>query len=695
VSAQPVPPVPGPRLRTFRVAVVAVFVLLVARLWHIQFARGAELRRQAEANSFVPREIEADRGVLYDSAGRKLVVNSPRFSVAVVPAALASGDAERWRQLGRLADLLGVPLHTGTVSRARDDQVDGSRAASTFDPDHPSIDALLPRDETGAIVWSSWDPVPVARNVPRETAFAIMEAQVELPFVTVGESSVRQYPAGPTMGQILGFTGSVPEDDLATYLAEGYRIYDIVGRDGLEATYERYLRGVKGQKIVEIDASGREQRQIGQTRAPVPGYNLHLTIDLEFQRAVEEALARGMRRTGVRSGAAVALDPRDGAIRALVSLPNYDNNLFSLGARAADFAELVDNPDRPLVNRAIAGLYAPGSTFKLITASAALQEGIVTPATRIFDPGHIELTNEYDPTVATPFYCWLRSGHGSLNIVGAIAHSCNVFFYQVAGSYYEGGHRQEGLGSERLGAYARRYGLGQTTGIELLGEAAGRVPTKAWFTEWYGETWTTGVTYDMGIGQANLLVTPIQMARVVAAVANGGTLYRPHLVERVTGSGDVAVARPGGRGTPLGVDGRHLAVIREGMRGAVQWGTAQSAWTHLPIEASIAGKTGTAIFCDYVADTGGDPCRRDREGNLLTHGWFTAFAPYDAPEIVVVVILDGSGLDYLLEGSRHAAPVAADVFRAYFDLPTPAPSATACADCPAATPAATAVPPRD
>jgi len=681
--------VPRTRLVVLRVVVVVAFTLLAAKLWHIQFARGAELRRQAEANSFVPREIEADRGVIYDSEGRQLVRNSPRFTVSVVPAALPEDEGDRQRQLAALADILGLELRAGAARQAAARAAAGqsTEALEVFDADEPGLYDLLPRTATGAIDRSHWDPVPVARNVPRVAAFALFEATVEMPFVMIGESSVREYPTGATLGPILGFTGSIPRDQLDEYLASGYRIYDVVGRDGLEATYERYLRGRKGEKIVEIDATGREQRQIGETRAAVSGHSLRLTIDAEFQAAVEEALAAGLRDTGARSGAVVALDPRNGDVRALVSLPNYDNNMLSTGARPEEFAALLSDPDLPLLNRAIAGQYAPGSSFKLITASGALQEGLITPRTKIFDPGHISLTNEYNPEESTPFFCWLRSGHGWLDIEGAIAHSCNVFFYQIAGSYIDESHRQDGLGSDRLAEYARAFGLGATSGIELYGEAAGRVPTKKWLADWSGDFWTTGLTYDMGIGQANTLVTPLQMARVAAAVANGGRLYKPRLVDRVVRADGEVVARPEREWAQVPVSPENLATVRSGMRGAVVYGTALPAWTHLPTQVAVAGKTGTAMFCDYIGDEAGAdtlyPCRRDSDGNLLTHAWFVAFAPYDDPEIALAVFIDGSGLDYVLEGSRHAAPVAAQILRAYFGLPAWSPPATAtpCLDC--------------
>ncbi len=662
---------------------IAVFALLGIRLWQIQLLRGGELRTRAAANRFVERETEADRGVVYDAGGRQVVRNRPRFTVHVVTAALPSDGAGERRVLRRVADMLGMPLGIAPVERAgRAHAAEGIGVAGS---PPMSVLALLEADES-ARVPRSWSAVPLARNVPRDTAFALMEQLAELPGVIVGEAPVREYPAGPTLAHLLGFTGSIPQEELADYRADGYRIYDIVGRSGLEATYEADLRGQKGRKWVEIDATGRELRTVGESQAPRAGHSLHLTVDVAFQTAVEEILAAALRRLGARSGAVVALDPSSGAVRALVSLPTFDNNMFSAGTSAEEFEALLGNPDRPLLNRAISGQYAPGSTFKIVTAAAGLQEGVITGRTRIFDPGVIYLTNEYDPTIRYPFTCWLRSGHGSLNVVGAIAHSCDVFFYEVGGGYHEGGANISGLGSRKLAAYARLFGLGQPTGIELLGEAAGRVPTPEWLLDFSGEYWGTGQTYITAIGQGYSLVTPLQMANVTAAVANGGTLYRPHLVDRVVDADGSVVRRPGGIIRRIPVDAAHLALIREGMRGAVEYGTAVRSWSRLPVGLSVAGKTGTAEFCDWVGDPAGGYCRRDREGHLLTHAWFVAFAPTEEPEIALAVFIDGSGMDRLLEGSRDAAPIAGDVLRAWFHLPTFQPATPTAAASAAPTP---------
>ena len=670
---------PSRRLTLLRIVAVVAFGVLVTRLWRIQLVQGGELRTQAEANRFVSREVDADRGVVYDAAGRQVVFNRPRYTVSVVPAALPAEPSARRRVLGALSRVLDVPVAVSSGAGRAARAAEAGAAAGLGEP--PSLERLLPAEGVGV-----WEAVPVARNVPRDEAFDLMAASYDLPGVLIGEAPVREYPAGATLGPVLGFTGSIPEAELTAYRARGYRIYDIVGQSGLETTYEADLRGRKGEKVVEVDALGRELRKVGE-RPSVPGHSLHLTVDLTFQEAAEAALARGLAAIGARSGAVVAIDPRDGAVRALVSLPTYDNNLFSVGASPEAFAALLADPDRPLVSRAIAGQYAPGSTYKMITASAALEEGVVVPDTRVVCPGVITLANEYDPSVTYPFYCWLRSGHGAVTVQAAIAQSCDVYFYEVSGSYYERGADQDGLGSQRLARYARLFGLGEPTQIELIGEAGGRVPTSDWLSEALDMFWGTGETYFTGIGQGYTLATPLQMANVTAAVANGGTLYRPHLVDRVVDAEGGVVREPGGTLRQLPVAAEHLALVRQGMRDAVERGTAQRAWTHLPAEVSVAGKTGTAQFCDYVTFADGTKgCRRDREGDLLTHAWFVAFAPAEAPEIALAVFVDGSGLDREIEGSREAAPIAADVLRAYFGLPDVQPTATPCTACPTPTP---------
>lgn len=677
--------VPGRRVAALQAITVLVGAVLIARLYDIQFTRGAELRTQADANRFVAREVEADRGVIYDAIGEKVVLNRPRFTVSVVTAALPKDVPELEQTLAKLAAVLGMPLDHDTVPNTpvgSAGQKDSSalETEASLQADTRPLRDILPY--SGSTLIRTWRSVPVARNVPREAAFRLMESSWSMPGVLVGEAPVREYPAGPALAHLLGFSSSIPPDELGDYTAKGYAIYDVVGRSGLEATYEGWLRGDKGEKVIEVDAAGRELRAVGRPEAPSPGHSLVLTVDLAFQRAVEDTLSAALTRIGAKSGAVVVIDPRDGAVRALVSLPTFDNNLFSAGATSEEFGALLSDERRPLFNRATSGQYPPGSIFKIVTASAGLAEGVIDRNTRIVDPGVIVLPNMYNPDITYPFYCWLRSGHGSLDVVGALAQSCDVFFYQVAGGYHEHGADQTGLGSETLGAYAREFGLGRPSGIELLGEAPGRVPNADWLAKALEVPWTTGETYTMGIGQSHLLVTPLQMAVAAATVANGGTVYQPHLVDRVLDAEGEIALRPGGVAGVLSVAPDILATVRQGMRDAVTVGTARSAWSRLPGEISVAGKTGTAEFYDPVITSDGVYPRRDKDGNLLTHAWFIAFAPYENPEVAIAVFVDGSGLDHIIEGSQVAAPIAADVLRAWFKIPSPTPATTDCPDCP-------------
>lgn len=701
------------RMRWLRWLPLVILAVLAMRLWQLQVVRGSELRLKAAQNRFAIRELEADRGIIYDRAGRRVVLNRPQFALRIVPAALPTDPAARDQVLRRVAEVLTSAEHRDTtgslpaasvpappsagVGAAAPSPAPGGGAspataiAALGDPIAERQDAIwrLLLDENGTFV-STWSALTVARNVPREAAFTLMEDEVELPGVLIGESSVREYPAGPSLAHLLGFTGSIPRESLGDYLAKNYQRQDAVGRTGVEFAFESDLRGTKGEKVVMVDAMGQEVQQLEQRRRPVPGHSLHLTLDLEFQQMAEAALSRGLHAVGARSGAVVALDPRDGAVRALVSLPTFDNNLFSTGASPEQYEALVTDPDRPLLDRALSGQYPPGSTFKVITASAGLQEGVIDERRRIVCPGLISIVNQYDPGTSYPYVCWIlgQGAHGAQDVRGAIANSCDVFFYEVAGGQATGRPEVRGLGSETLARYARAFGLGAPTGIDLLGEAEGLVPSAGWLKDTWDEIWTTGQTYIMGIGQSYTRATPLQMANVAAAMANGGTLWRPRVVDKVTDAdGNAIPGQPEGARIEairrIPVAPRYLQAVREGMRGAVTYGTAQSGWTHLPEQAHVAGKTGTAEFCEgYRVSDGGTPedmgddvwdCRRTKDGHLLTHAWFIAFAPFENPEIAVAVLVDGSGLSKVIQGSEVAAPIAADVLRAWFHLPAAEP----------------------
>jgi penicillin-binding protein 2 len=362
------------------------------------------------------------------------------------------------------------------------------------------------------------------------------------------------------------------------------------------------------------------------------------------------------------------MDPRTGEVLALVSLPSYDNNLFSGGISSSDYAQLSTDPNHPLMNHAISGQYPPGSTFKLVSATAVLEDKIVDETTFLRCGGTLYLPNKYFPddiTRAQPFYCWYRRGHGDLNIVGALIQSCDIYFYQAVGGYRD----LVGLGYERLADYAHEYGYGDVTGIDLAGEAPGLIPDDRWKRQVYGEHWVTGDTYNAAIGQGYILATPLQVLNTTATVANGGTVHRPQLVYQVTDAqGQVVQGFTPVVMRALDTPSEDLDLVRRGMYEAVQFGTA---WLARVPGLSVAGKTGTAEFA--LLDAEGNLIV-DENGFLPTHAWFTCFAPYEDPEIALVVFLEGGG-----EGSQTAAPVAANILRYYFGLnnPTPAPAATA------------------
>ena len=652
----------------FRIVVLLALTIIAFRLWELQIVSSEEFQRSADRNRFRLTPVDAPRGIIYDRFGRILVRNIPSFTVSIVPAGLPDDEASREAVLTRVGELLGIPVYTSArQEEASTTNGQGGLLWSVRGPKGPGIEEIL---EERTI--NPYAPVRIASDVDRQAAFIIEEEHLDLPGVLVEVEPLRQYVDGPLTAHILGYVGFIPSERLEDRRAQGYQPDDMVGLTGIELTQERFLHGTKGQKHIEVDAFEREVATIA-SEPTIQGHNVILTIDLELQRVVENALREGMRKASAGEsqssvGVVVAMDPRTGEILSLVSLPSYDNNLFSGGISYQDYVELSSNRHRPLVNHAISGQYPPGSTFKIVPACAALEERVIDRSTTLTCKGTLLLPNKHypdDPTKAQEFYCWYEHGHGPLNIVGAIQQSCDIFFYQVAGGYGD----FQGLGIERLANYAQMFGFGEQTGIELSGEAVGLLPSDRWKRQNYGENWFKGDTYNAAIGQGYVLATPLQVLNATAAVANWGTLYRPQLVYRITDAEDNVVRAL----TPepireLEISEENMAMVRQGMREAVSHGTAWLA--QLPYIA-VAGKTGTAEY-PGVDEEGNFIL--DEEGHLPTHAWFTAFAPYDDPEIVLVVFLDGGG-----EGSQVAVPVAADILRYYFGLPEPTPPPTATA----------------
>jgi len=632
----------GLRIVFLQVSIAAVFTLLVWQLWRLQIVRSAGYQVRADANRFRLVAVDAPRGVIYDRLGRILVRNVPSYTVSIVPAALPNEDAPRQDVLEQLAALLGMQAtDTGTVTLAGDSPAATGSSA---------IEAILERNTL-----SPHAPVAVMTDVDKQLAFRIEELHLRLPGVIIEVVAQREYPYGPLTSHWLGYVGAISAEQADYYLdqtGEDYTLRDRVGIMGVETTFEAELRGTKGLKHIEVDAYEREIDTLA-VDPPRPGNSLELTLDLDLQRASEDALREGMRRVNSTAGVVVAMDPQTGEILAMVSLPSYDNNLFAQGISYADFAELSANPERPLVNHAISGQYPPGSTFKVFPAAAALEEKVIDTRTSVRCSGELLLPNRYfpdDPSKAQKFKCWTPYGHGMQAVVGALANSCDIFFYQVSGGF----ENFEGLGLAEFNRYVRAFGFGEPTGIALEGESAGLIPDDRWKRINYGEPWTTGDTYNAGIGQGFDLVTPLQLLNGTAAVANGGTLYRPQVVRRVLDQ-DGNTVRPFEPETirKVPVADQNLAIVRLGMRAAVTEGTAHRVNL---AEVTVAGKTGTAEY----------PGPLDADGNLPTHAWFTAFAPYEDPEIALVVFVSGGH-----EGAKVAVPIAAQILRSYFGIPTP------------------------
>ncbi len=636
------------RYLIFQTLLVLALGAIVLRLWDIQIVSAEAYKQSAARNRTRLLTVPAPRGIVYDRTGRLLVRNVPSFAVSIVPAALPDDEDERRRVLERVSMLTGVPVDEEDPRAEYEESIEQQLSARSVGP---------------------YTPVRVASKVDRQAAFILEEEHLMLPGVLVEVDPLRAYTEGQLLAHVLGYVGHIPSEALDDYLDDpeaDYAPSDMVGLAGIELTEDKLLRGVKGRKHVEVDAFEREVNVLA-VREPIPGHNLWLTLDTQLQQVATKALREGMRKAGSDVGVLAAVDPRTGEVLAMVSLPAYDNNLFSGGISWRDYAALCEDPALPLVNHAISSAYPPGSTFKVVTGVAALAEGVIDTRTKITCQGKLYIPNKYfpdDPSMAQPFTCWASWGHGPLNIHSAIAQSCNIFFGVAAGGYGS----FEGLGMDRLEAYARAFGFGAPTGIDLSGESAGLIPNDRWKRQNYGEVWATGDTFNAAIGQGYVLVTPLQLLNATAAVANGGTLYRPQLVYRVVDSqGNVVEPFMPEPLTELDIADEHLAAIRLGMYQAVEWGTASGARVS---GVSIAGKTGSAEFAAF-----------DEEGNLVvdeegyapTHAWFTAFAPYEEPEIALVVLLEAGG-----EGSQAAVPVAAEVLRHYFGMqPEPEPTVTA------------------
>lgn len=471
-------------------------------------------------------------------------------------------------------------------------------------------------------------PIVIKENISRETALILESKFSEDPAISVEIASRRNYIGSSYFSHVLGYVGKINKEEYEKYA--NYLIDDYIGRDGLELYYEDILRGSYGERIVEVDSQGKI-KNIFASKEPRSGKNITLSIDSDLQKELYDGIRRMLLGLTTDRAAGIAIDPNTGKILALVSFPDFDNNKFIQGFSKKDFEKIKKNPSKPLFNRAVSGTYPPGSTIKPLIGAAALKEGVITLNQTINCTGSITVSSKDYPSIFRTFHDW--KAHGSTNITKAIAESCNVYFFTIGGGY----NNIKGLGIEKISQYLKQFGLGKRLGIDLPGEADGLVPDENWKREAKKEDWYIGDTYNVSIGQGDISVTLLQMALATAIIANKGTLFKPQIVDKIDGN-----PIPSQIIKDNIIDKEILDVIKRGMREAVTYGSAKQLYD-LPVK--VAGKTGTA----------------QSPGGKASHGWFTVFAPYENPKIVLTILIENGG-----EGSVVAVPIAKEILGWYF-----------------------------
>lgn len=597
-----------PKLTVLKVFVVLVFLIIAGKLFVSQIVQGRSLLDLANGNRIRPRVIAATRGLITDSKGNALAKNTPTFDLAVYPSDLPKISSERDSTYLKLSQISGV--------------------------DKDAIKQLAEKD--GLL---SLDEVVIKQNLTREEALIDEQKVSGLTGAFVAQRASRTYFSGTGLSHILGYTGKVSEDDLVSH--PEYLGSDWTGKTGIEKTYDDYLKGKNGVEQIEVDSAGRISRVLvdSNNREPIAGDNVGLYLDSDLQTKSYEFLMQGLEQakqntgdSSINSGVVIAMNPMTGAILAYVSVPVYDNNQFVNGISNTDYQKLLNDPSKPLLDRAAMGIYPPGSIIKIVMASAGLSEGVINRNTSLDTPPAITIGEWSFPD-------W--KDHGITNITRAIAESNNIFFYAIGGGF----DKIKGIGIDKMKKWWQSFGLGEKTGIDLPSEASGLLPDAAWKEKVKGEDWYIGDTYHVAIGQGDLLVTPLQMLRATSVIANGGKLISPQLVSKITDpSGNVIKEFAPRIENPQVASTDVIKAVQEGMRMTVTSGSATSVFgTNFPVE--VAGKTGTAQFF----------------GNQKTHAWFECYAPYSNPNIALVVLIEGGG-----GGNEISAPVAKNILNYYF-----------------------------
>ncbi len=600
------------KIRVFAILVVVSFLCLWMRVWYLQILKWQYLTGLSENNRVRMVTLPANRGMIKDRNGETLVSIRPAFNLYLTPE--DAGDL--------------------------DHSLDKMSPKISFDRE--KLKKAMARSK-------SFKEVLIKGDISREEVAFIEENNMSLPGIHIRAEPLRNYVFNNLASHTLGYLGEISKASLESLKDPKYKQGDFVGKNGLENIYESILRGEKGYKEVEVDVSGRELKSLRKL-PPESGNNLILTLDVRIQQELEKLMVGTVDQN--MNGSVVVMKAQTGEIIAMTSSPSFDPNKFAAGISPQNWNALVTDEWHPLQNRSIHGQYPPGSTYKIITALAGLEEGVIKPDTSIFCPGHFRLGRGR-------YRCWKKSGHGPMNLHDAMVQSCDVYFYTI-------GHR---LGINTIAKYAKRFGLGSSTHLGLSQEKRGLVPTTQWKLLNKKEPWLLGETISASIGQGYNLVTPIQQASMMASVANGGILLKPYLVKRIEG--------PDGKTRKeffpnivgqLGVDPDHLEQVRKALRDVVN-GTRGTGKRSRLKNIIVSGKTGTAQVVRMKSN------EELEKGEVIPvryrdHAWFVAFAPYEKPEIAVAIIIEHGG-----HGGATAAPIARKIFKKYFKLYPPRPSA--------------------
>ncbi len=580
-------------------------IVLLFKIFYLQTIEGEKLYLISKNNKGGVTLITPERGIIYDRNLKKLVLNSPALDLVCDRRQFLQSDSQTLNEIENIALALGRE----------------------------------PEDIKTQIELAESSKVLISENISHDKLL-VLEAKInEFTGCQIEKNTIRNYVLGAPLAHLLGYTGRINKEELD--FSQNYAVNDYIGKTGLEKSYEDYLRGNPGEVelVKNVLEGGKAEIVVSE---PESGKNLILNIDFELQQKIYEALEKSIKNVGSKKGAALALDPKTGAVLALVSYPSYDNNLFSKGISYEEYDKIQSDSSQPLFNRAVAAQYPTGSAIKPFTASAALQEKIISSEKKINDLGYISIRSRYDPSVV-----WIFRGikpHGWVDMRQALAVSSNIYFYTIGGGYGD----QPGLGPTRIKKYLELFGWGAKTGIDLPGELQGFIPSPEWKKQNIKESWWDGDSYNLSIGQSYLKVTPLQVASAYCAIANKGTLYKPQIVNRIVDA-STSPSRVIKQFEPEVIrsnfiDEKNLQIVREGMRDVVTqpYGTAISLNS---LAVHVAAKTGTA--------------ETSRDGYFNT--WSASFAPYENPEIVLVAVIEN------VEGLRApTTTVAREVLSWYF-----------------------------